>query len=105
MAKYRINELSGGVVDTEDNIDIPGDDRNTDWLKYKDWVMAGNVADPAPAPYVETAEDLLNAGDRDMIRAIDWLLQYLVGNGTIQLSDIPPALRELYLRRKTLRGQ
>lgn len=100
---YRLRDGSG-VIRIKDGAGVPDDTKNVDWKEYREWLAAGNTPDPATV-IVKTDEDRLNEGDQAMIRAIDWLLQYLVGNGTIPKADIPPKLRELYQRRKLLRGQ
>lgn len=101
MAKYQL--LETGVYDTERGASIPNSLENKDWVDYQQWLTDGGVPDPiyvAPPP---TDSQLLNASDQKMIRAVDWLLEYLVGNGTVLLADIPAPLKALYLERKAQR--
>ena len=102
MAKYRLN--GEGVIDTERGFTIPNDEKNRHWLKYQEWLGEGNTPDPMPTPEPLTNEQLLEQSDRNMIRVVDWLLQYLVTNGAIPLADIPAPVKQLYLERKALRG-
>jgi hypothetical protein len=102
MAKYQLT--SNGVFDTETNRAIPEDVQNRDWREYLEWQGEGNTPDPIPTPPAPTNEQLLNMSDKQMIRAVDWLLEYLVGNGTVVLADIPQGLKDLYVARKAQRG-
>jgi len=101
MAKYRLQEL--GVYDTENNRAIPDSVQNVQWIEYQQWLTDGNTPDPIPIDAPPTAEGLLKASDVQMIRAVDWLLEYLVGSGTVLLADIPTPLKNLYLERKAQR--
>lgn len=101
MAKYQLKE--NGVIDTENNLHIPNSMSNIDWVAYQEWLSQGNTPDPLPPPYVPTDADLLGESDLKMIRAVDWLLQYLVANNVVQLADIPAPLKTLYLERKAQR--
>jgi len=106
MAKYKLTE--SGCLDTERGHHIPEDPANRHWAEYLEWVMEGGVADPMDVPPPPTAEEVLHAEllqtDKEMLRGFDWLLEYLVGNGTVVLADIPQALKDLYLERKALRN-
>ena len=105
MAKYQLNTLNDGVVDTTRNAHIPNSMDNRDWIAYQQWLTDGGVPDPAPAPIPPTASDLLSMSDIQMIRAIDWLLEQLVQQGTIQLTDVPQQLKDLYVERKAQREE
>ena len=103
MKRYKLTE--GGVRDVEEGFSIPDSMDNAEWLEHLKWRAEGNIPDPADPPVPPTAEEELNASDKKMIRAIDWLLQKLVQNGTIPISEVPPGLKALYLERKAQRGQ
>lgn len=107
MAKYKLTE--GGCHDVERGLHIPDDEGNRHWQEYLQWVMDGGVADPKDVAPPPTAEELLHQQllqtDKEMLRGFDWLLQTLVQKGIIDLAEIPPALKDLYLERKALRGQ
>ena len=100
---YRLKE-DGGVLNLDTGANIPDNEKNEDWREYLEWLAAGNTPDPVPPPPVKTDEDLLNESDQKMIRAVDWLLQYLVQQGVVQLADIPQVLKDLYQERKAQRG-
>lgn len=102
MARYRMTPE--GVHDTVAGSHIPEDTDNRHWRQYQDWVMDGNVADPIAIREPDSNEIKLGSTDKQMIRAIDWLLQELVRSGTIKLSDIPGPLKALYQTRKAQRG-
>ena len=36
---------------------IPSDPRNRDWVKYQEWVKAGNTPAPMPAAVVQTIDE------------------------------------------------
>lgn len=101
MAKYRL--LDYGVFDTDTNKSIPEDTNNVDWQEYQQWITDGNTPDPIATPIPPTPAESLTQTDVQMIRAIDWMLEYLVGNGTILLADVPTPLKNLYLERKAQR--
>lgn len=107
MAKYKLTE--SGCRDVERGLHIPDDPQNRHWKEYLEWVAAGNTPDPEDVPPPPTAEELLHQQllqtDKEMLRGFDWLLQTLVQKGIIDLAEIPPALKDLYLERKALRGQ
>ena len=44
-----------GVTRASDRAGIPDDDRNRDWQAYQEWLAAGNVPDPIPAPVIDPA--------------------------------------------------
>ena len=106
MAKYQLHP-DGGVIDTEFGRTIPAAEGNRRWREYQEWLAEGNVPDPMPPPRALTAEEQLEIDlrqtDKEILRGFDWLLEYLVGNGTVVLADIPQALKDLYLARKALR--
>lgn len=106
MAKYQLL-ADGGVHDTERGYSIPESIDNRHWKEFQLWLAEGNVPDPIPVPPPPTAEEVLHQQllqtDKEMLRGFDWLLQHLVQNGTIQIADIPPALKQLYLERKAQR--
>lgn len=106
MAKYQLL-ADGGVHDTERGYSIPESIDNRHWKEFQLWLAEGNVADPIPAPVPPTAEEVLHQQllqtDKEMLRGFDWLLEYLVGNGTVVLADIPQALKDLYIARKAQR--
>jgi len=106
MAKYELR--NEGCYDRELGHHIPDDEANRHWQEYLQWVMEGGVADPKPVAPPPTPQEVLNADllqtDKEMLRGFDWLLEYLVGNGTVVLADIPQALKDLYIARKALRG-
>jgi len=105
MARYQLTE--SGCKDTERSSNIPADEGNRHWKEFQLWLAEGNVPDPIPVPPPPTAEEVLHQQllqtDKEMLRGFDWLLQHLVQNGTIQIADIPPALKQLYLERKAQR--
>ena len=102
MAKYRLG-AEGNIEDTVTGANIPVDERNEDYRRYQEWVAEGNTPDPVSTPPAKTDAELLYESDQQMIRAVDWLLQYLVANGVVQLADIPQQLKDLYLERKAQR--
>lgn len=102
MAKYKLVE--GGVMDTDHMRFIPSGSTGRFAMEFEKWKDDGNVPDPEDT-YVDTPEDQLQFSDLKMIRAVDWLLQKLIQNGTISLSEIPPGLQALYQERKAQRGQ
>ena len=102
MNRYRLEV--DGVVDTTTSGSIPADVNNLHYVKYLKWVAEGNTPDPVVEPYALSDEDKLNDSDQKMVRAVDWLLQYLVKNGVIPVTDIPAPLKALYLERKAQRG-
>ena len=101
MAKYQL--LDTGVYDTERGASIPEDMGNHDWVVYQQWLTDGGVPDPIYVPPPPTDAELLYQSDQSMIRAIDWLLEYLVNEGVVQLADIPQQLKDLFLERKAQR--
>ena len=107
MAKYRLGVL-GGIVDTETGANIPEAERNEHYVRYLEWVAEGNTPDPALVDPPKTDAELLYESDQKMIRAVDWLLEYLITtgltNGKLPLNDVPQVLKDLYLERKALRG-
>jgi len=107
MAKYKLT--TSGCLDTERGHHIPNDPGNRHWAEYLQWVAEGNTPDPEDVPPPPTPQEILNADllqtDKEMLRGFDWLLQTLVQKGIIDLAEIPPALKDLYLERKALRGQ
>ena len=74
-----------------------------DYQEYLEWVADGGVPDPILPRGTPDAAAELQGTDIQMIRAIDWLLEYLVGNGTVLLADIPTPLKNLYIERKAQR--
>jgi hypothetical protein len=48
---YKLKE--GGGVMRSDGAGIPPDPANYDWLRYLDWVAAGNVPVPLETPLTE----------------------------------------------------
>ena len=102
MQRYRMTP--DGVRDVDTSQDIPADAGNRHWQAYQKWVMAGNVADPEALPEPDSNEIKLDKSDKRMVRVLDWLLQELVKNGTIRISDVPAPLRALYNERKLQRG-
>ena len=102
MAKYQL--LPSGVRDTERNQSIPEDTRNRHWRQYQAWLGEGNTPDPVPEPPAPTSDRILDTSDKQMIRAVDWLLEFLVTEGRLPtLPDIPVQLKQLYLERKQAR--
>ena len=101
MARYQLTE--GGVLDTELGNVIPPSDGNRDWREYQQWLADGGIPDPIPIPPPPTDAELLDISDQKMVRAVDWLLEYLVGNGTVILADIPKPLKDLFIERKAQR--
>jgi hypothetical protein len=57
MAIYKLSAT--GVIDTTNNLFIPADPLNKDWVAYQQWVDEGNSADPmdivTPTPINVTA--------------------------------------------------
>ena len=101
MAKYK-QIKDGGVLDTETGSCIPtNDERNTDYQEYKKWVMDGYVVDPADPEPDPTADALLDESDQSMIRAIDFLMGFLINKGTLKQVDVPTELWDLYEARKS----
>ena len=103
MALYQLLE-EGGVLKTDTNQLIPPDPKNRHWRAYLQWVTEGGVPDPVPTPAPLSDAELLNRSDYRMIRAVDWILETLVAKGVITVSEIPQALKDLYLERKAQRG-
>ena len=107
MAKYELTE--SGCRNKEEGHHIPDDPNNRHWIEFQEWLAEGNTPDPEPVPPPPTAEEVLHLQllqtDKEMLRGFDWLLQTLVQKGIIDLAEIPPALKDLYLARKALRGQ
>jgi len=103
MARYRLH--TSGVIDIENRKGIPADPENADWQEYQVWLGEGNTPDPIPEPAPLSAEERLRQTDREVVRWVDWLLQTLVQKGIINLAEIPQPVKDLYLERKTLRGQ
>lgn len=102
MAKYQLRR-GNTVFDTERKHFIPDDELNRHWIEYQKWLAAGGVPDPAPPDPIPTAAELLSATDVQMIRAIDWLMEYLVQQNVVDLADVPQALKDLYMERKAQR--
>jgi hypothetical protein len=103
MAKYQL--LTTGVLDTETNRAVPEDDRNRHWKEYLVWLGEGNTPDPVPAPPAPTNQQVLDMSDKKMIRAVDWLLEFIVTEGRLPtLPDIPAQLKALYIERRNARG-
>ena len=68
VESYTLNE--SGVTRASDRASIPDDDRNRDWRAYQEWLSAGNVADPIPAPVIDPAvaeQKVLEKSARDKI--------------------------------------
>lgn len=104
MKRYMSNPYGDSVRNQETGSDIPLSGTNVHYLRYLEWLDAGNTPDPVPAPPEPSDEQKLANSDQQMVRAVDWLLQYLVKEGFIPLGDIPGPLKNLYLRRKAQRG-
>ncbi len=66
MAKYKILE-GGGVWNNEKKIGIPEEPKNSDWIAYQKWVVAGGTPDPVD-PVVVTP-DMIKAEARRRILA------------------------------------
>lgn len=102
--KYRLNDF-GGVVLVARGQSIPEDERNHDWQQYIQWVADGNTPDPVPAAPAKSTAELLYDTDQQMIRVIDWLLEFIVTNGSLPtLADVPNKVKQLYQERKALRA-
>ena len=103
MAEYQLNE-GGGVILKAYNMVIPEEPRNRNWREYQQWLAEGNTPDPVPAPPAPSNQELLDASDQKMIRALDWLLEFVVTEQRLPtLADIPNQLKQLYQERKALR--
>lgn len=102
MKRYRLTPT--GVHDTQTNGSTSENLENGQWLRYLKWKAEGNTPDPIAIREPDSNEIKLDKSDKQMIRAIDWLLQELVKNGTIKISDIPGPLKALYQTRKAQRG-
>ena len=50
---YTLTEYS--VIRASDGASIPESDDNRDWRAYQEWLAAGNVPDPIPAPVIDPA--------------------------------------------------
>jgi hypothetical protein len=106
MALYRLASGPSGplIQRTTDNLSIPADLANVDYLAYQDWITAGGVTDPiVPDTAQVTALKAIVAQDMVIFRALELLIDVLLAKGTIAATDFPVAVRTLYLARKSLR--
>ena len=100
MARYRLT--AEGVMDNVAGGQTrPGG--GSRWIAYQAWLDDGNVPDPVAEREPDSNEMKLSKTDQQMIRAIDWLLQFLVTEGLLDVNQIPAALKSLYLERKATR--
>lgn len=103
MAKYKLTP-GGGVSEPAMKRAIPDDPKNRHWREYQAWLAEGNTPDPADVPPPPTSQQILDMSDKKMIRAVDWLLEFVVTQGRLPtLPDIPVQLKQLYLERKQAR--
>ena len=100
MAKYRLTE--DGVFDNETRQNIPISESNKDYRKYFKWISKGNLPDPLPPQSVLPDTEKLQRSDEQMIRVIDWLVQYLIDGNVVKKNDMPPPLASLFDTRKAL---
>lgn len=102
MAKYKKLIGSNGVLDVERGSSIPDDPRNRHWVEYQEWLLAGNVPDPADVPPPPTKEEMLAETRTSLVDSLDWVIQYLITGNVIKKADLPPELDALYEARKLI---
>jgi len=61
--------------------------------------------DQAPAPSAGGAQQELSSLDSDFIRVLEDLIDVLLANGTLRLTDLPPSALEKLSSRKQARAR
>ena len=107
MALYQLLAGTQAVLRNSDGAVIPPDMANLDYQAYQAWKsVPGNVPDTVPGlTDAQVAAQQLGANDAVMFRALEVLIDVLLTKGVIQPTDFPPAVRQMYQARKTLRTQ
>ena len=61
MAEYQLTRSPNFVRRPSENMLIPNDPVNADWIKYQAWLADGGVPDPVP-PTIDPALDSVGTG-------------------------------------------
>ena len=75
MADYQLTANDDTVLRTADQVWIPNDPANRDWVEYQNWLAMGNVPDPYIPPPVPqptpTPEDEVLYDHENRLRSLE----------------------------------